>query len=397
MKIAFVYDAVYPWVKGGAEIRNHELGTRLSAKGYKVHIFGVKWWEGRDTIEYENMTLHGVCKARDLYVNGRRSISEALIFALKLFPALWKEKFDLIDVSVFPYFSCFTVKAVSLLRGTTTVFTWHEVWDDYWYEYMGKAGFFGKVIENLVSKISEKNIAVSDWTKKRLEVLDVPEKNITVIPNGIDLKRISKIEPERGLTSVDSRNPGFDEKIYDVIFAGRLIKEKNVDILLKAVALLKADFPGIRCCIIGDGPEKAALLKLAKKLTVCENVEFAGFQEYDALIGKFKASKMLVLPSSREGFGMVVIEAFACGVPVVTVREKYNAAQGLVENGVDGFVVALGDKEISAGIVKILKKDTKYKKTSEYKKLSEAAFQKAKKYDWNEAVIKLENSYEEFA
>ena len=154
MKIAFVYDAVYPWVKGGAEMRNHELGKRLSARGHEVHIFGVKWWEGEDTIEYENMTLHGVCKARNLYVNGRRSISEALVFAVKLFPELRREKFDLIDVSVFPYFSCFTVKAVSVLKKTPSVFTWHEVWDDYWYEYMGKAGFFGKVIEKAVSKIS---------------------------------------------------------------------------------------------------------------------------------------------------------------------------------------------------------------------------------------------------
>lgn len=397
MKIAFVYDAVYPWVKGGAEIRNHELGTRLSAKGHEVHIFGVKWWEGKDTIEYENLTLHGVCKARDLYVNGRRSISEALVFALRLFPALCGEKFDLIDVSVFPYFSCFTVKTVSLLRRTKSVFTWHEVWDDYWYEYMGKTGFFGKVIENAVAKISEKNVAVSDWTKKRLEVLGVPEKNITVIPNGIDLKRISEIEPQGDLTAVGGRNPGFDGKIYDVVFAGRLIKEKNVDILLKAVALLKADFPDIRCCVIGNGPEKAVLLKLAKQLAIYENVEFAGFLEYEALIRKVKASKVLVLPSSREGFGMVVIEAFACGVPVVTVREKYNAAQGLVDDGTDGFVVALGDREIAAGIEKILGRAIKYKKIQEYHKLSEAAFQKAKKYDWSEAVIKLENSYEEFA
>ncbi len=132
-------------------------------------------------------------------------------------------------------------------------------------------------------------------------------------------------------------------------------------------------------------------MKLAKKLAICENVEFAGFQEYEALIGKVKASKRLVLPSSREGFGMVVIEAFACGVPVVTVREKYNAAQGFVNDGVDGFVVELGDREIAAGVEKLLCGNLKYKK------ISEAAFRKAKKYDWNEALIKLENNYKEFA
>lgn len=387
MKIAFVYDAVYPWVKGGAEMRIHELGKRLSARGHEVHIFGVKWWEGEDTFEYESMTLHGVCKARNLYVNGKRSISEAIVFAVKLFPALRKEKFDLIDVSVFPYFSCLTVKAVSFLKKNPLVFTWHEVWDDYWYEYLGKKqGFLGRTIEKIVSKLSGNNIAVSGWTKDRLEGLGVPEEKIEVIPNGIDLKRISGIEPEGGMIS--SR---LESKIYDIIFAGRLIKEKNVNVLIKAVALSKADFPGIRCCVVGDGPEKAGLVELAKKIGVYENVEFAGFQEYEALIGKIKASKVLVLPSSREGFGMVVIEAFACGVPVVTVREKYNAAQGLVENGVDGLVVKSEDKEIAMAVQKIIQKN------SDYGKISEAAFRNAEKYDWNEAVGKLENSYEEFA
>lgn len=368
-------------------MRIHELGKRLFARGNEVHIFGVKWWEGEETIEYEGMTLHGVCKARNLYVNGRRSISEAIVFAAKLFPVLWNEKFDLIDVSVFPYFSCFTVKAISVLKNNPSVFTWHEVWDDYWYEYLGKKqGFLGRTIEKIVSKISGNNIAVSGWTKERLEALGVPEEQIEVIPNGIDLKRISEIEPEGGRVSA-----GLESKIYDIFFAGRLIKEKNVDVLIKAVALFKADFPDIRCCIVGDGPEKAELMQLAKKEGVYGNVEFAGFQEYGALIGKIKASKVLVLPSSREGFGMVVIEAFACGVPVVTVREKYNAAQGLVENGVDGFVVELGDKEIAKGIERIIMRSTNYNQ------ISEAAFRKAKKYDWNEAVVKIENSYEEFA
>ncbi len=386
MKIAFVYDAIYPWVKGGAEMRIHELGKRLSARGHEVHIFGIKWWEGEDAIEYEGMTLHGVCKARNLYVNGRRSISEALVFAVKLFPELRKEKFDLIDASVFPYFSCFTAKAVSFLKNTPSVFTWHEVWDDYWYEYLGrKQGFFGRIIEKLVSKLSGNNIAVSDWTKQRLEALGTAGEKIQVIPNGIDIKMISEIEPEEGRYSA-----GMGRKIYDIIFVGRLIKEKNVDILIKAVTFSKNNFPDFRCCIVGDGPEKGALLELAKKEKVYNNVEFAGFQEYRALIGKIKASKVLVLPSSREGFGMVVIEAFACGVPVVTVREKYNAAQSLVEDEVDGLVVELEDREIAKGVEKIIKGETRYRK------FSATSLSKAGEYDWEKIVSELILYYNRF-
>ena len=387
MKIAFVYDAVYPWIKGGAEMRIHELGKRLSARGHEVHIFGVKWWEGKDILEYEGMTLHGVCKAQDLYVNGKRSISEAIIFAVKLFPELRKESFDLIDVSVFPYFSCFTVKAVSVLKKTQSVFTWHEVWNDYWYEYLGRSGLFGKLVEKAVSKISGNNIAVSGWTKNKLKALGIPEEKITVIPNGIDLKRISGIEL-KGIRHPEEKGPeDLESKKYDIIFAGRLIKEKNVDLLIKAVAVLKADFPQIRCCIVGDGPEKAGLVELAENTEIYGNIEFAGFQEYWVLIEKIKASKVLVLPSSREGFGMVVIEAFACGVPVVTVRAKYNAAQGLVENGVDGLVVEPEDREIAKAIQKIIRR------SSDNRKISEAAFRRAKDYNWEEIVEKIISVY----
>lgn len=387
MKVAFVYDAIYPWVKGGAEVRIHELGRRLSLQGHDVHLFGIKWWEGEDVLQYEGMTLHGVCKAQNLYVNGRRSISEAIVFSIKLFPALIKERFDLIDVSVFPYFSCFTVKVISILKKIPAVFTWHEVWGDYWYEYLGKKrGVFGLAIEITVAKISKNNIAVSEWTKKRLEALVVKDREIAVLPNGVDLKLISEIKPAGQDLSGNQIS-----KIYDIIFAGRLIKEKNVNVLIKAVSLLKKDFPEICCCIVGDGPERKGLEKLTLDLGVKENVKFEGFQEYRTLIGKIKASKVLVLPSSREGFGMVVIEAFACGVPVVTVKEKYNAAQGLVSSGVDGFVVGLEEREIAKAVEKIIAKD------SENRKASEAAFNKARKYDWDELLVKLEHSYEEFA
>jgi glycosyltransferase involved in cell wall biosynthesis len=75
----------------------------------------------------------------------------------------------------------------------------------------------------------------------------------------------------------------------------------------------------------------------------------------------------------------------------VTVRAKYNAAQGLVEDGVDGLVVEPEDREIAKAVKKIIEEN------SDYSKISEAPFRKAKKYDWNEVVGKIENSYEDFA
>ncbi|NJD76647.1 MAG: glycosyltransferase family 4 protein [Candidatus Methanoperedens sp.] len=372
MKIALVYDAVYPWVKGGAQKRNYELGRRLAKHGHEVHVFGIKWWDGADTIKYEGMVLHGVCSPMELYVNGRRSITEAVIFSIKLFPHLVKEKFDVIDVSAFPYLPCFTVKLVSVLKGNCMLITWHEVWKDYWYEYLGRAGFFGKLVEYLTSKLASGSIAVSTMTKNNLESLG--GRNIQVLPNGIDLEKIARAEPS--------------PLAHDIIFAGRLIKEKNVDVLLEAVGLIKDTFQDIKCLIIGDGPEKDRLIRLATELKVQDNIKFSGFLEYDEVISYIKSSRVFVLPSGREGFGMVVIESFACGVPVITVKCEQNAASSLVSEDT-GFVVNLDVKDISNAILKLIT-DTELRK-----RMSISALDTAKKYEWDIIAMQLAKVYEE--
>lgn len=366
MKFAFVYDAVYPWVKGGAEKRIYELGRRLVQDGHEVHVYGVKWWDGADVISNEGMVLHGVCGKMELYKGSRRSISEALIFSIKLIPHLVKERFDLIDTCVFPYFSCFSAKLVSILRREPLIFTWHEVWGDYWYEYMGKPGFAGKMIEMMVSKLASENIAVSGMTKNGMELLGV--KNICIVPNGIDGKFISGIKP-----SIHK---------CDIIFVGRLIKEKNADVLIKAIGHAKKTMPGIKCHIIGDGPEKEKLSQLVSGCGLENNVRFFGFMDHTEVIAFIKSSKALVLPSGREGFGMVVIEAFSCGVPVVTVRSPRNAAIELV-NEKTGFVVGLDARELGETIC-VLMKDAELRK-----EMSSAALEMAKAYDWDKISAQL--------
>lgn len=372
MKIAFVYDAIYPWVKGGAEKRIYELGKRLVAKGNEVHIFGVKWWDGADIIQNEGMVLHGVCGKMELYINGRRSIKEAMIFSIMLFPHLIKEKFDVIDVSVFPYFSCFSVKIVSMSKRIPMTTTWHEIWEDYWYEYLGNIGFVGKFIERLVSRMSNHSIAVSNHTKKGLESLGIDHHNIHVVTNGIDIIKINQIKPS----------------IYtcDIIFIGRFIKEKNLDILIESVDHIKKDVPDIECHIIGGGPEEKNLKSMVFYLGLQNNIKFFGFLDQDDVIAKLKSSKVLVLPSAREGFGIVVIEAFACSVPVITVRSPGNAAQELV-NEDTGFVVNPNAGEIGDSIYTIVT-DDKFRK-----KISENAFLKSKEYDWDKKTIQLLNIY----
>jgi glycosyltransferase involved in cell wall biosynthesis len=373
MKIAMVYDAIYPWIKGGGEKRIYELGKRLVLQGHELHLFGVKWWTGSDVIECKGMILHGVCEKMELYINGRRSIYEAMVFSIRLMPHLMEEKFDIIDVTSFPFFSCFSTKIVSMRNRTQMVITWHEVWGDHWYEYIGKFGFFGKVVEYLVSRLVSKSITVSMMTKNNLELLGIDSENISIISNGIDIKRIDSIKAS--------------EQKCDIIFVGRLIKEKNVDILIKAIYIARNNFPDIKCFIIGNGPEKRNLTELVIKYGLLGKIRFFDFMKYDDVIARIKSSKMLVLPSSREGFGMVVIEAFACGIPVITVKEERNAASELV-NEETGFIVDTDAYQINCAINILMNMTGDMRE-----KMSRSAIERSSTYDWDKIVEQLIRFY----
>lgn len=372
MKIAFVYDAVYPWIKGGAEKRIYEIGKRLAEKGHNVHVFGIKWWDGTDVIMYEGMVLHGVCLPMELYVNGRRSIAEAIIFSIKVFPHLIRDKFDIMDVSAFPYFSCFSAKLVSVIRRTPMVITWHEVWGDYWYEYLGKQGFFGTIVEVMVSKLSSRCIVVSEITKNNLESLGSSCKNVQIVQNGIDLKKIDGITP-----SIHK---------CDIIFIGRLIREKKIDLLIEAMIHVKKSLPEVECHIIGGGPEKERLYDLVIRHGLQDNIKFLGFLDHDEVISNIKSSKVLALPSIREGFGMVVIEAFGCGIPVVIVRHQGNAACELVDEGT-GIIADQDPKELAKAFLKLILDN------GQRTRMAFNSKQKAQGYDWDNIVELITNFY----
>ena len=100
------------------------------------------------------------------YIKGGGQSAEAVFFGWRALNPLLHERFDIIDCQNFPYFNCFSMAFVSWIRGSPLVVTWHEVWGDYWYDYLGIFGFFGKLIEKMASKLSTHVVAVSELTKK---------------------------------------------------------------------------------------------------------------------------------------------------------------------------------------------------------------------------------------
>jgi L-malate glycosyltransferase len=371
MKIAIIYDVIYPFVKGGVEKRVWEIATRLSHRGHEVHLFGMKFWVGEDIIKRDGVFLHGVCPAQKLYSSGKRTLWQALYFSIFLISPLLKERFDIIDCQQFPYLSCFSAKLVSKIKKIPLVITWHEVWSEYWYEYLGRKGFVGKIIEELVARITSDTVAVSKTTAKNLKKILGIHYEINIIPNGIDLVRMKLV--------ASASEP------WDIIFVGRLIREKHADLVINAVELLKNKNPGIRALIIGEGPEHDRIKNLINDKKIGGSIHMIGFYpDHDDLIAQLKSSKVFVLPSTREGFGVTALEALACGIPVVTVNHPANAIRDLITEK-NGFLCSLSVQDLSEKIGLALQ---------HYLSMRDDCIGSAVVFDWDSITSDTESYYQ---
>lgn len=368
MKIVYVSDAIYPYNKGGKEKRFFELTTRLASMNHEVHIYCMKWWEGpKDRVE-NGVHLHGICKLYPLYKGERRSIKEGILFALACLKLICVD-FDVVDVDHMPFFPLYTVWLVCLLKRKKMFATWNEVWGrKYWVEYMGWAGNISALVEQLSMLLPAKITSISSHTSAQLRNQLHYKKEIALVPAGLNYTQIGNIKPAHTRS--------------DVIYTGRLLKHKRVDLIICAVAELKKAGQDIQCVIVGEGPEKDNLQELARKLDVVGTVKFHSFYEnHDDVLSLIKASKVFAFPSEREGFGMVVIEANACGKPVITSDAPANASRELIQFGKNGSVVPLDAQRIADAISYwIGNKD-------------DGIADDASQYDWDNLAIKQAGAY----
>ena len=129
------------------------------------------------------------------------------------------------------------------------------------------------------------------------------------------------------------------------------MSHKRIDLLLEAVALLHADGMPVTCRVIGDGPERENLHSLAHSLNVAHAVDFRhDVGEQKEVYSLLKAARVSVFPSAREGFGIAVLEALACGVPVVTTSAPANLARHLVTRPSQGSVCAASATAIAQAV-----------------------------------------------
>ncbi|HXH27348.1 MAG TPA: glycosyltransferase [Candidatus Acidoferrum sp.] len=338
-KIVFVSDAIYPYMKGGKEKRLFEITKRLVAMGHDVHIYTMHWWEDQKEVRIEHgVFLHALCGRYEMYKGNRRTIKEGVLFGLACFKLL-RVQFDVLDVDHMPFFPIFSAWIVCLLRGRKLYATWHEALSHReWTQYMGVSGIVASMIEGLSIRLPHRITAASAHTKELLASAHGRVERVELVASGIDTALLNKVPS----ATVDC----------DVLYVGRLVKDKHVDKLVQAIGLVREFHPAVRCVIIGQGLERSRLEQEVARLDLDKNVTFLDpLPEAADVYAYMKAAKVFCSPSVREGFGIASLEALGCGTPVITIDSPSNAAQHLITNGQNGSIVPLTPAALSQAIV----------------------------------------------
>lgn len=327
MRICLAYDCLYPWTVGGHERYMRQVAEAAAAAGHEVTFLTRLQWDAANPPRIPGVRVLAVSRTDPLYgPDGGRLIGPPLRFGRGVLGHLARHRgeYDVVHLCSFPYFSLI---AAGLMRTTPLFVDWPEVWTrEYWRRYLGRAGgLVGWTVQALCVRIPQHAFTFSDLHATRLDALR---------PNGPST-RLEGMYQGR-LTPRDVSL----ERAPLVVFAGRHIPEKRVTAIPAAIAIAAEAVPGLRARILGDGPLREQVLAEINAAGVADRVEAPGFVGGDELEKAIAEAAVLLLPSQREGYGMIVIEAAAMGTPSVVARGEDNAAVERITPGENGVIAA---------------------------------------------------------
>ncbi len=372
MKVLILYETVYPDFIGGVEHRNYELAAALCRRGHEVTLAG--FCRPLPGIP-PRLKVHSLGELGALYnAAGRRSTRKAIRFAFTV-PRVDVRGFDVVETANMPYIHILPLALKCALARKPLLVTWYEYWGDYWKGYVGrfKAPVY-KAIEWLTGQLGTAVTATSRLTQERL-ARQRRCGGVELVPCGIHVQAVQQAARAR-----QGEGP-------PLIYAGRLLREKRIDLLLRAVALLAPRHPGVLLTVFGDGPYRDKLVGLADELGIADRILFRGHVETSREVWEnLGQARIAVQPSEREGFGLFPLEAMAAGLPVVYCESSESAVPELVRDGVEGRCCAPEPGALAEVLGRLMTDG------AEWRRLHENALARAAGYDWDEVARRIEKT-----
>jgi len=361
-KIAIVSEFLPHIYCGGGEIRYHQIAKRLALRGHEVSWLCMSTELIPEAIEGEQINY--VFLGSKVAAPPVRTVGNFLTFIISLISHIRKSNYDLVDAQAFSplmgaYLAC-------IGKHTALIGTIHDVStnsEDEFFQFRRLA----RAAEAVMYRLPLKNIVtVSQSTKTSLiNTYGVPGKRVHVIHNGVDLAEVNNI--------------GTKSKQWDLIYVGRLVPHKHIDHFIETCVRT-----GKTGAIIGHGPLEESI-----KCAVAHNpsIEFLGrLSSSSGVFAEIARSRALILPSTREGFGMVIAEASALGVPVIA----YNCGgvSEVVSHNVSGILVPpLNIQALCNAVDFILSGSNAQRMGKAGRGIVEVRF------TWEHTVISLEKAY----
>jgi glycosyltransferase involved in cell wall biosynthesis len=344
---------------GGAELHLFELFGRLAAKGHRVHLVCSGWAGAARAAQVRGLSVERHGGRHTFALAGRPAVGRALI----------RENWDIVveDINKLPLFLAMLTHLpfcviVPHLFGTTAF--QEAVWP-----MAATVALAERPIPRLYRHAGFH--AISESTRDDLAARGVALERIRVIHPGIDAVSYT---PAAGL---DRTQPA------TFLYVGRLKRYKGVEVALRALALVRLDRPGLTLDIAGTGDDADRLGELAGALGIAGAVRFHGFVSEASKRELFRAATANLFPSPKEGWGLTVMEAAACGTP--SLASDSPGLRDSVRDGVTGYLVPHGDPAALAERMRQLADDPAL-----VARLGLAARAHAEAWSWDDAAAATE-------
>ncbi len=344
---------------GGAEVATFEIFRRL-AKDFEIHWF---------TSNYQNK-LPKKEEIEGITIYRMGSIKSVYYYAKKFYEKT-KNYWDLIvdQINTIPFFTPLYVKQPIL------AYIHQLAWDVWDYE-MKFMKIPGRLFEFSYLTLLYRNIpfvTVSNSTKEDLQRFGI--KKVFVVPNGLNLEKY----PLEESLKVEKEN--------DIVYLGRITPMKRIEHLILAFKLVKKEVKDVKLYIVGRAKRKDYydyLLSLVKRLNLEKDIIFTGYLSEEEKVELLTKSKIIVMTSVREGWGISIIEGNACGD--VAVGYDVPGLRDSIKNSYNGFLVKNSDVAELSDKITLLLQDKKL-----FKKIQRNAIRWAKHFSWDRSAKKFKN------